>query len=86
MSIKRKTGVGKAYAYRMLWNFKTSVTHTFFLATRWTTVSVVKQFLLDKTRFFAGYCPMPAANIQASILEHTLSDDAFHKKSYGNLK
>ena len=42
MFLKRENRVGKAYAYRMLLCFKTSVAYNFFLTSRWTTVSVMK--------------------------------------------
>ena len=65
MFIKRKTRAGKAYAYRMLLSFKTLLTYNFFLSSRRSNVSVVKQLLMDATQFFAGYCPMSGATIQA---------------------
>ena len=61
MFIKRKTRLGKAYAYRMILSFKTLVTFMKF----WTTVPVVKQL---PSYIFTEHCPMPGANIQACIL------------------
>ena len=58
MFIKRKTRAGKAYAYRMLLSFKTSLTYKKNLTSRRTTVFVVKLLLSDITRVFSGHCPM----------------------------
>ena len=69
MFIKRKTRVGKTYAYRMLLSFQTSVTykknfqHQVFL----TTVFVVKQLLPDITRFFEEHYPMGLSYRKQSI-------------------
>ena len=65
MFIKRKTTAGKVHAYRILLRFKTSLTCIFSLTSQRTTLSVVKQFLSDIIRFFAGHCPTSDVNIQA---------------------
>ena len=58
MFIKRNTRPGKTSTYEMFLSFKKKLT------SRRDTVSVVKLLSLDKTRFFAGHCPMPGVNIQ----------------------
>ena len=69
MFIRRENRAGKAYVYRMLLSFKTSVTYEiFFLNLHQTTAPVVKQFSSDTTRFFAGHCPISDANMQALAL------------------
>ena len=49
MFIKREIRGGKTYVYRMVLSFKTSVTFDFFVTSRRTPVSVVKQFSSDIT-------------------------------------
>ena len=57
MFIKRKTRAGKTYdTYRMFLSFKILATYKKRF-----------NFTSDITRFFAGQCPMPGANIQACI-------------------
>ena len=76
MFIKRKTTAGKVYAYRMVVSFKMLV---YFLTSHRTTVSVLLS--LDITRFFAGHCRMPCANIQAcNKLYQTIR--LYHKLHY----
>ena len=65
MFIKRETGTGKIYAYRILLSFKMSVTLIFFFTLRRTTAPFVKPFSLDIIQFFVRHCPMSGANIQA---------------------
>ena len=72
MLTKRKTRARKAYAYRMPLSFKTLVT---FFFSRVTTVSVLKQFSSEITRFFPRHWQMSDANIQTSAAEtfnHTI--------------
>ena len=66
MFMKRKTRAIKTDAYRMLLRFKRWGTDKKRkLATRQTTVSVVKQLSLDITQFFAANFRMYGASIQA---------------------
>ena len=65
MFIKKPKSV-KAYAYRMILNFKKSVTYKKKTFTP-NNLSVVKQPSSDITQFFAGHCSMSGANIQAWV-------------------
>ena len=67
-----KTKAVKAYVYRMLLSVNTSVPYKFFLTSRRTIVSVVKQPSSDITRFFVGDCPMSGTNIQACFISNIL--------------
>ena len=57
-----KTTTGKAYIYRMLLSFKTSVTYK-KITSHQTTVPVVKQLSSDIIRFFAGHYSTSSANM-----------------------
>ena len=79
MFIKRKIRAGKANTYRMILSVKMLETNKKVLTSRRATVSVVRQLLLDITRFFAAYCPMfgaalyifrPALYAKAQVLSY----------------
>ena len=60
-----KIRAGKAYAYRMLFSFNTSVTYRKkFNFTPENCVRFEAAFI-DMTRVFAGYFPMSVASIKA---------------------